>query len=54
MGKLRFGLQVPVQTATAGAKDGKAGYPVIQYQDTGLTAEMSVREGTPTVVGSAA
>lgn len=50
--KLHFGLKVPVQTATVAGDGGKAGYPVIQYQDTGIATEMSVREGTPTVVGT--
>ena len=50
--KLHFGMRIPIQTATVGGEGGKAGYPVIQYQDTGITTEMSVREGTPTVVGT--
>jgi hypothetical protein len=54
VGRLRFGLKVPVQTASVAGEGGKAGYPVIQYQDTGITTEMSVREGTPTVVGTLA
>jgi len=51
--KLRFGLKVPVVTATTRNESG-AGYPVIQYQDTGISTEMSVREGVPTVVGTLA
>ena len=50
--KLYFGLKVPVQTASVGGEGGKPSYPVIQYQDTGISTEMSVREGTPTVVGT--
>jgi hypothetical protein len=52
--KLRFGLKVPIQTATVSGEAGKGGYPVVQYQDTGITTELSVREGTPTVVGTLA
>jgi hypothetical protein len=52
--KLRFGLKVPIQTATVAGDGGKGSYPVIQYQDTGITTEVSVREGTPTVVGTLA
>lgn len=50
--KLHFGLKVPVQTGSVGGEGGKPGYPVIQYQDTGISTEVSVREGTPTVVGT--
>ena len=50
--KLHFGLKIPVQTASVGGEGGKPSYPVIQYQDTGISTEMSVREGVPTVVGT--
>ena len=52
--KFRLGLRVPVQTATTRVEGSTQGHPVIQYQDTGLTTEVSVREGTPTVVGTLA
>lgn len=52
--RLRFGLKVPIQTASVSGEGGKTGYPVIQYQDTGITTQVSVREGTPTVVGTLA
>jgi hypothetical protein len=48
----RFGLKVPVQTASVGLEGNKGSYPVIQYQDTGITTQLSVREDTPTVVGT--
>jgi hypothetical protein len=49
----RFGLKVPIQTATvSGGENNKAGYPVIQYQDTGIVTQLSVREDMPTVVGT--
>ena len=51
---LRFGLKVPIQTASVAAEGGKGGYPVIQYQDTGISTEVSVREGAPTVIGTLA
>lgn len=54
VGRLRFGLKVPVQTANVSAEGGKAGYPVIQYQDTGISTQVSVREGAPTVIGTLA
>lgn len=50
---LRFGLKVPVQTATvSGGESNKSSYPVIQYQDTGISTQLSVREDVPTVVGT--
>jgi hypothetical protein len=48
--QLRLGMKVPVQTAAAGDKTG--GFPVIQYEDTGLSTQLSVREGEPTLVGT--
>jgi hypothetical protein len=48
----RLGLKIPIQTASvANDKTGQA-YPVIQYEDTGLNTQMSVREGEPTLVGT--
>lgn len=50
----RFGLKVPVQTSSVRADNGTGGaaFPVIQYEDTGINTEMSVREGEPTIVGT--
>jgi hypothetical protein len=51
--QFRLGMKVPIQTgATAGVGDRGAGYPVIQYEDTGLSTQLSVREGEPTLVGT--
>lgn len=44
----RFGLKVPIQTATVGSDKA----PVIQYEDTGIVTQLSVREGEPTLVGT--
>ena len=49
--RLRFGLKVPIVTATVRGEGG-AENPVTQYQDTGISTELSVREGVPTVVGT--
>ena len=49
---LRLGLKVPIQTATVASEKGASGYPVIQYEDTGITTQLSVREGEPTLVGT--
>jgi hypothetical protein len=48
----RLGLKVPIQTATVSSDKALQGYPVIQYEDTGLNTQMSVREGVPTLVGT--
>ena len=48
----RLGLKVPIQTATVSADKGGQGYPVIQYEDTGIVTQLSVREGDPTLVGT--
>jgi hypothetical protein len=48
----RFGLRVPVQTATLPGEKGAPAYPVLQYEDVGLTTYISVREGEPTLVGT--
>lgn len=48
----RLGLKVPVQTASVGGEKAGQTYPVIQYEDTGINTQMSVREGEPTLVGT--
>jgi hypothetical protein len=48
----RFGMRVPIQTATVPGGDGKAGYPVINYEPLGLTTNVSFREGVPVVIGT--
>jgi hypothetical protein len=54
VGRFRFGLKVPIQTGSARAEGSVASVPVIQYQDTGLVTELSVREGMPTIIGTLA
>ncbi len=48
----RLGFRIPIQTATVSNDKAGQGYPVIQYEDTGVTTQMSVREGEPTLVGT--
>lgn len=48
----RLGLKIPIQTSTVAGGEKGQGYPVIQYEDTGLNTQMSVREGEPTLVGT--
>jgi hypothetical protein len=52
--QFRLGLKVPIQTATSTIGDNKQGqtFPVIQYEDTGINTQISVREGEPTLVGT--
>jgi hypothetical protein len=52
--RFSLGVKVPVQTATSaigGDKQGQS-FPVIQYEDTGINTQISVREGEPTLVGT--
>lgn len=48
----RLGMKVPIQTATVSNDKSGQGFPVIQYEDTGISTQMSVREGVPTLVGT--
>jgi hypothetical protein len=54
VGRFRFGLKVPIQTSITHSEGNNTGYPVINYQDTGISTELSVREGVPTIVGTLA
>ena len=47
----RLGLKIPIQTASVGGDKGQS-YPVVQYEDTGINTQMSVREGEPTLVST--
>ncbi|HLM55067.1 MAG TPA: hypothetical protein VK422_03005 [Pyrinomonadaceae bacterium] len=47
----RLGLKIPIQTAPA-VGGAATGAPVIQYEDTGINTQLSVREGEPTLVGT--
>lgn len=46
-----FGARIPIQTGTAIASNGPAA-PVINYENTGLDTDISMREGEPVVVGT--
>jgi hypothetical protein len=51
----RFGLKVPISTtppAPAGSTNPNAGFPVIQYEDTGISTGLSLPVGVPVVVGT--
>jgi len=51
MDQFRFGARVPIQTAQTVASTG-AGFPVINYEPTGLSTDISIREGEPAIVGT--
>lgn len=48
--QFRFGTRVPVTTGKAASGDG--GFPVINYEPTGITSSFNVRENVPTLVGT--
>jgi len=50
--QFRLGMKVPVQTTSVRGEKGEGSYPVIQYEDVGLSTQLSVREGEPTLVGT--
>jgi hypothetical protein len=47
----RFGARIPIQTGTAMASNGPMA-PIINYENTGLNTDISMREGEPVVVGT--
>lgn len=47
-----FGGRVPIQTSSTVASNGAMVAPVINYENTGLTTDISMREGEPVVVGT--
>lgn len=49
----RIGMRVPIVTSqVSSGNSSTGGFPVIQYEDTGITTGLSVREGEPVVVGT--
>jgi hypothetical protein len=51
MNQFNFGARIPIQTYSAVASNGNA-TPIINYENTGLTTDISMREGEPVVVGT--
>ena len=47
-----FGARIPIQTGTNLAPTGTNSAPVIAYENTGVTTDVSVRADQPTVVGT--
>ncbi|HVG35791.1 MAG TPA: hypothetical protein VM911_22255 [Pyrinomonadaceae bacterium] len=50
--KFRFNLRMPIITGTTLASAGNASSPVINYEAVGISTEMSIHEGVPTLVGT--
>lgn len=50
--KFRFNLRVPIVTGTTHNETGNASFPTINYETVGLTTEVSIRQSTPTLVGT--
>lgn len=51
MENFSFGARIPIQSGTAIASNGPAA-PIINYENTGLNTDISMREGEPVVVGT--
>ena len=51
MDGFRFGARIPIQTGTTVASNSPSA-PIINYENTGLNTDISMREGEPVVVGT--
>jgi hypothetical protein len=51
MDGFRFGARIPIQTGIAIASNAPS-VPVINYENTGLNTDISMREGEPVIVGT--
>jgi hypothetical protein len=52
MSRFSFGARIPIQTGTQAAASGPGGFPIVNYENTGLNTDISLREGEPVVVGT--
>ena len=50
--RLRFSLRLPVTTGVSRAEGNAQSFPVINYEPTGISTEISLREATPTIIGT--
>lgn len=50
MSNFNFGTRIPIQTSSVATTGGST--PVVQYENTGITTDISMREGEPTIVGT--
>lgn len=51
MSNFNFGTRIPIVTSSV-ATTGGGGTSVIHYENTGITTDISMREGEPTIVGT--
>ena len=52
MVRFSFGARIPIHTGMQAAGSGPGGFPVINYENTGINTDISLREGEPVVVGT--
>jgi len=52
MAGFNFGARVPIQVGQIAANGTVGGVPAINYENTGLSTDISIREGEPVVVGT--
>ena len=50
MANFNFGTRIPIQTSSIASTGSSA--PVVHYEPTGITTDISMREGEPTIVGT--
>lgn len=50
MSNFNFGTRIPIQTSSVATTGGSTS--VVQYENTGITTDISMREGEPTIVGT--
>lgn len=50
MSNFNFGTRIPIQTSSVATTGGSSS--VVQYENTGITTDISMREGEPTIVGT--
>lgn len=48
----RFGMRLPIITATVRGEGGAEPVPVINYEETGVSTELNVRDGEPALVST--
>ena len=51
MSNFNFGTRIPIVTSSVATVSGNSS-PVIHYENTGITTDISMREGEPTIVGT--
>ena len=52
MAGFNFGARIPIQVGQVAANGPMAAIPAINYENTGLSTDISIREGEPVIVGT--